>query len=139
MTSTFPANSKVRAFFHEMIRKGSEEAFNSSVAFITKLIFQIGQGFVKAFSPLKPLSALVFTDLLQCCNESQGRSPPGHLEGDGLLHCRLQWRCGQLLPRSCRASGTGFEVIGCDGRESELSGASAEYCPGSGPSVRFSA
>jgi hypothetical protein len=51
MTSTLPAKSSVRAFFQEMIRNGSYEAFNSNVGCIAKLILQIEREFVKSFPP----------------------------------------------------------------------------------------
>src|SRR5690348_5204696 len=65
MTSTFPANRSISAFFQEMILSGSYEAFRSRVACIVTAIFKIGAALCQGLSAAKPLSLLGFIDLLQ--------------------------------------------------------------------------
>src|SRR5438132_1628862 len=66
MTSTFPAKNKVRAFFQEIMRSGSYEAFNSSVAFILKADFSDWTRLCQAFPGQNPCDHWVLTNLLQC-------------------------------------------------------------------------
>src|SRR5688572_24687296 len=85
MTSTFPAKKRVKAFFHEIIVSGSNDAFSNRVACIlwvvpsipvVKLILRISHDFVKGFPPLKPLCLLGFPYLLQLPDGRRKRTAP---------------------------------------------------------------
>src|SRR5437016_12292657 len=97
MTSTFPAKNRVSAFFQEMIRSGSYEAFSSSVAFILKADFSDKSRLCQGLSTLKPLSLLGFNDLLQCLNARIRKSPQVHYARDDILHSGTYWTRGQYV------------------------------------------